>query len=499
MNLSDLIPLDVIPANCGRSETKKELTNILVLSIQDLVDDADEFVELSLKTLIMNGDSRGLAHRINDSNPDFLLCRFLRAVFSFVISNNPELKEKLSSALIAVDRFSDAFAQIQNDDKWKILFSDPQPNPNRLIQYHLSISTAPSYNLVAGYLQRGICTKIKILMEQEEKFDLRLAGFILWTVDIVNSMPLNCVRPSVSDYAPGELDQIIQQTIRGIKKKSLGKNGKKEFAPASLKTRWNDWCALFYGNSQAKKLRHVSRRAGKLIKALAQEVPPEDFSSLNIDHANFLSASHSIESLEQNELFPHRVQSPLTAEKSKKIPKKAFAFFDNGRAVLVRNTSPSAFGVLPPVILAMIYDCLCSLKTDWNALNWACANMFISSMLNLGRRWNWLSSICLGSKPRFMAECTQPIFDPSKNAIYFCPELYIGLPSALIPKTAPTKTEERQFQKLWRTHDEMYESIDLIDKTILPDSLSSSFESLITERNRAIQKFPLIASGLKLQ
>ena len=126
-------------------------------------------------------------------------------------------------------------------------------------------------------------------------------------MDIINSVPADCVQKSLSGYARGELDRIVIRTIRGMRKKIRTQDGNPDYAPLTRQTFWNDWCAIYYGSGGDQQLRHVSfRQTGMSEKPPKKEIiiTQDEPSSSSHLHNEFISACEKQNAIEAQELAP---------------------------------------------------------------------------------------------------------------------------------------------------------------------------------------------------
>ena len=75
------------------------------------------------------------------------------------------------------------------------------------------------------------------------------------------------------------------------------------------------------------------------------------------------------------------------------------------------------------------------------------------AMLHFGRRPEWLLRLRLGTRPEDVEECADPIYDPSRGAIYYLPTRYLGLPSILAPRPGMSLAEQAEYKNAWQDHD----------------------------------------------
>ena len=504
VNLSDLIPAEALPVNAGWSSVQAKLATRLSRTIGDLASDADLFVQRAMTVLVMRGDCRGLAwstetadtrHKGGIDTDQNLLCRFLKCAVLHSAVAKPSLAERVPIGLMAIERIARSLSLLRGEEGWEFLFARPHPVRNRLIHYQLAISSSPAFALVAAALHQGICAKIEQLMPQAEgSFDARLGGFTNWTIQIVCAIPESAVRDSLADYQPGEFDRIIQGVIQHIQENRLQKSGGRAYRPASLQTLWQDWQAIFYGTARENQFRDRPNHSARLTHQIQDAAEPERMPSDQAERRQFLQADSRLEQLEQRDLGTNRTKS----QKSSAVRSRAESL-DSAHACLAANPSTSMPGVLPRVILALIYVSLDNLPSDWPALNIACARLLVMAMLHLGRRPEWLLRLRLGTRPEEVEECADPIYDPSRAAIYYLPTRYLGLPSILAPRPGMSLAEQAEYKNAWQDHDLVYEKIDLIHQIILPALLVDAAQNSIDMCRTIIGQQPLLAAGAGVQ
>ncbi len=487
--ISGFFPDEAIPAIAGWSDDQELLHSMFLDAISDLAADASEFTRSALKALVLRGDSRGLAYKVNgnipaDTSKAFLLTYFLGVHFRYMAAIHPDLAPNLPIAIETVERWSQLFNKLQTESRWSFLFELPDPLRNRLLHYQMKICAVPAYQLVAPKLHLGLCAKIGQLAGQPiTAFDERLGGFANWTIQIVNAIPAQSVRDSFNDYLPGEFTNIVFNTIQKLKTK----NGL-EYSLASKATLLDDWFAIFGGTARDKEFFTQIRFPKRLQTQIDILADPESQRETSALRRLYLDECASQDRLEAAEL--HESDRQKVAGKS---TRKQAISFDGSHATLAANPSPSMQGALPRVVLAMIYQALEINDQVSLELTSAAAPKMVMFMLHLGRRIEWLLNIQIGDAPKTPQDCEHPICSPQGNRIYYVPKIYLGLPLLLYPTN---QADPGRFDENWRAHDLVYEPIDLIHEIILPPALAEGLSHYIDLRRSAIKHSPLEASGL---
>lgn len=500
VSLSDLISTEAIPVNAGWSSVQAELAARLSRTIGDLASDADLFVQRALTVLVMRGDCRGLAFPTDaaDTGTDTdknLFCRFLKCEVLHSAATKPSLVDRVPIGLMAIERIARSLSLLHGEDGWEALFARPHPIRNRLIHYQLAISSSPAYSLVAAALHHGICAKIEQLIPQAEgSFDARLGGFTNWTIQIVCAIPQSVVRDSLADYQPGEFNRIIKGVIQHIQDSRVQKGGRGAYRPASLQTLWHDWQAIFHGTARENPFRDRPNYSVRLARQFQDAAEPERMPTDQSERRQFLESGHHLDMLERRELDANRAISPKRAA----VRPRAESL-DSAHACLAANPSTSMPGVLPRVILAMVYDGLDRLHSNWHEPNIACARLLVMFMLHLGRRPEWLLKLRVGSRPGCPENCAEPVYDRSERSIYYLPARYLGLPSLLAPRSGMSLADQAEYKRAWQDHDLVFEKINLIHEIVLPGPLVDAADNYIGIRHTIISKQPLMVAGSGVQ
>lgn len=496
--IAGLISSDAIPGMFPLSDEQRAMIGLLssaVDDVDDVADDAGAFVERAVRALALYGDCTGLACTVNDS-ADMVLCTFLRSEIALSTSLQPELAHRKQLALEAVDRLQATLGCLCETSRWSLLSDRPHPTHQRLVHFHLAILPSPAYSLVAAPLHRGICAKVAQLgCRDGDLFDERLGGFVRPAIRIALELPAGRIRDSPLDYAPGEFDGIVQETIDNLTKQHVGRDGRTQYARATLETFWRDWAAMFYATAKLKPFRAQERSEPLCSKEQVQELArPEELAETHPSRQAYLVQIQELDEVELAELEPERARAPRSA-KSRRIAHRGMQGLDAAHAALAFNPSPSMPGALPHVVLTLIYAGLDELRCVWPELNYRAAKALVKAMLHLGRRHDWLLNLRIGDRPALLSECARPIYDPDRGRICYTPLLYLGLPASLRPG-ADQSGDVIAPSRAWQQHDVIYEPISLIHEIILPGDLARALRNLTQARRAAIERWPLEASGL---
>ncbi len=130
------------------------------------------------------------------------------------------------------------------------------PSKNVYLYYQYRICSAPAYPIIAAPLHRGICAKAaKCKAKTDDLFLRRLTEYAGWTVHIAEAIPAVAVRESLTDYAPGKWDSLIQKTIQELKKIRPSAGSTQEYCELSRRTLASDWQSVFYALSREQRFR----------------------------------------------------------------------------------------------------------------------------------------------------------------------------------------------------------------------------------------------------
>jgi hypothetical protein len=486
--LSRFVGDDLLPPLSGGTARHQELSTILADPISDLVLDAEAFSQRALLMLDPAGTCTGLAWQGKPDSGIPLLCQFLDSVCRFSIYRDASLVPLAPVMRTVLSSWAKVFRDLSAQPDWMLLEEAPTTS-NPFLHFQLRIAGTSAYPLVAAPLHRGICAKAHSLKDRPgASHHARLAEYAGWTVHIVEEIPSERIKDSLADYAPGEWDTIVQETISGLKKVKTLPGDSKEYSESSRSTLASDWQSVFFALSGN---REFSRSAYSIRRFLADTAgEPEILLSDKRQAQSVLKIIHDAQSKQYCDEFGEEMIKPARSGNNRK---KGYRLVGGGSACLAANPSAAMPGVLPRVVLAHLFGDRDGKETTSQQIkNRHAETAFLMLLLHLGRPLDWLLSLHVGEAPGSCLQCPSPLYDRKTNSIYFVPDRYISLPDDF-------HIDDKKMARLSSfkiLHDQSYEQIDLLQQIILPPRLAGLLETFLDARRELVKGSPLEAVSL---
>jgi hypothetical protein len=480
-SLQSLFSSEVIPVQSRLSQRQELLADHLAGRMKKILPEGKEFISLILKAISPDGDCSGLASLSLEGHS--LMAVFTGAEIRFASVESRDASPSLNAAHDIIDRLDSEILRLAKDPDWLELKKPPRSVKNRFLYFQYTTFSFPAYRLLVPLLQRGMCAKrAQLIRLQNEIADRRMGGFLQPVMHILRHIPPEAVRPSLDDYAPGELDEIVWSVIENLPRKVAGPFHRTVYTHATRVTYLNNWLEAFYSKAGKHPFqsRVFSRRGACPVLDLADF--DDELLEKDPSHLKFQMIMADQQTREESEIgIEHSAPGPKSKSKS-------LCTLSSDAIAIQMTPSASMPGSQPLVVLAMIRAFLDAIPEHEPEINILSRWFLVQCILHFGRHPEWLLDLQTGKRPGSIRALSQPVVVPEEYCIYHRPELYLGIPARLTPPHGDDDGKWNRFSAEWENHNLVYEDLSLIREIRIPAPLRPGFDALLKERKKAIQK-----------